>query len=83
MPMHWYSPNWWWICPLFMIICIVFFLVAVRRGRGSFGCPPFRWRSTNGFTMSESPKEILDRRYAAGDIEQREYEEKIQDILGT
>lgn len=77
MPHYWFNPQWWWICPLFMIAFFIFCMVAARRGRRAFCCPPFR-----GWSSPESPKDILDRRYASGDITRPEYEEKLNDIEG-
>jgi putative membrane protein len=59
--------EYWWIFPLIMIgICFL-----IMRGKGSMcGC------GSHGEHSPDSPKEILDRRYANGEIEKTEYEEK-------
>ncbi len=60
----WNGFHWWWIIPIaMMVLCFLM----VRRGGG---CMTGRHRS------GESAREILDRRYASGEIGKEEYEEK-------
>jgi putative membrane protein len=64
----WNGFHWWWIIPIaMMILCFIM----MRHGRG---CLMGRDRSR------ESAREILDRRYASGEIGQEEYEEKKRHI---
>lgn len=77
-------PGFWWIFPLmFFIFMIVMFAFMMRRG--GMGCMwrdrmmdrPFRdaverYRGES----SESAMEILNKRYAKGEIDKQEYEEK-------
>ena len=60
-----------------MVLC--FFLM---RGRvGSMMCRPGFGRSgTHGESASDRPLDILDRKYARGEINKQEYEEKKEDI---
>ena len=63
--------TWWWIIPLaMMILCFLM----MRRHRGGM----------TGWSRSHhnagSAKEILDKRYALGEISQEEYEEKKRHI---
>ena len=64
--------GYWWIFPLTMIFfCILF----ARRGRGRWMqgcCSPRDFR--------ESPLEILNKRYASGEIDQEEFDEKKKTI---
>lgn len=70
----------WWIVPVVMMILCVFMMR--RRGgamMNGFGCCGRDWRQANG---KESSMDILDRRYASGDIDQTEYEEKKRTLAG-
>lgn len=64
--------GYWWIFPLIMIfLCILF--ARRSRGRWMYGCCGPR-------DFRESPLDILNKRYAKGEIEQEEFEEKKQTI---
>ena len=70
----------WWVFPLVMIV-LCFFMMRGRRGSmmcgfGSHGADRDRARP------SDSAKAILDRRYAQGEINQKEYEEKRKVLAG-
>ena len=67
----WNGFHWWWLIPLaMMILC---FIMMHGRMAGSMGGHRSR---QNG----ESAREILDRRYALGEISKEEYLEKKKDI---
>lgn len=69
--------SYWWIIPLaLMLLCFL-----GMRGRGRALCC-FGSRTFGGHHIgpSDSPGEILDKRYALGDIGREEYEEKKKDI---
>ena len=71
----WAGSEWWWVFPLVMIV-LCFFMM--RRRGGSIMCG-FGSRSANdtlAITSSDSAMEILDKRYALGEIGKEEYEEK-------
>ena len=90
---HW--PGFWWICPLMMLFMFVFFaaiFLVLRRDRGD-RWPPWRWMSDQpegrrthesyrGVTP-ESALDILNKRYARGEIDKEEYEEKKTAIIST
>ena len=75
----WTGFEWWWIFPLAMIVLCLFMM----RGRmGCMMCGPSSRRSTDTHAIgsSDSAEEILDKRYALGEISKEEYESKRKDI---
>ena len=69
-----YGFSWWWIVPIIMMI-LCFFMMRGRRGSMMCG---FGSRAADGqqTEVADSAQDILDRRYAAGEINKDEYEEK-------
>ncbi|NIS74911.1 MAG: hypothetical protein GTO08_06455 [Deltaproteobacteria bacterium] len=69
--------SYWWIIPLVMI----FLCFLGMRGRGRSLCC-FGSRDTGEYHVSpsDSADDILDKRYALGEISREEYEEKKRDI---
>jgi putative membrane protein len=69
--------QWWghgfgfmWLLPLLFFVVLIFFL------RGMFGQGSFDYGSRGGNTSPrESAREILDKRFAKGEITKEEYEE--------
>ncbi len=64
----WNGFHWWWIIPIAMM---VFCFLMMRHG---WGC------MMGGRKSKESAREILDRRYASGEIGKEEYEERKRHI---
>jgi uncharacterized membrane protein len=63
----------WWIFPLVMIALCFF----VMRGRGSMMCGAGSYDTEKHlFDDADSSIDILNKKYALGEIEQSEYEEK-------
>jgi len=63
---YWGGFHFWWIFPLMMFFCFLF-----MRGYGRH----MRWYGPfQG--PGESPMDILNKRYARGEIDQPEYDEK-------
>jgi putative membrane protein len=68
--------SWWWIFPLVMMF-LCFFMMRGRRGSMMCGFGARRpENSRSRINDSNSAIEILDKRYAFGDISKEEYEEK-------
>ena len=72
------SFGWGWFMPIFIILfwgLIIWGIVALVRGlsgsRGSDSAPP----------TADSALEVLKRRYARGEINKEEYEEKKKDLV--
>jgi putative membrane protein len=67
----WNGFHWWWLMPLaMMILCFI-----MMRGHRGWSMGGHRSRH-----RGESAREILDKRYALGEISKEEYEEKKRDI---
>jgi len=72
------GPGYWggegftfmWIIPLLFFVVFLFFMRGMF-GRGSMGCGSHG----DSTTHKESAREILDKRFAKGEISKDEYEE--------
>lgn len=90
---HLWGPHthWFWVMPLlFMLLMIVFAAVMARRAR-SWRCGFGRtWPGWAGWDQrgqrwaargcAETPRRILDRRYARGEITREEYEQMRREV---
>ncbi len=67
----WNGFHWWWIIPIaMMVLCFI-----MMRGHRKF---TMGWHRP--LHITESAREILDRRYALGEISKEEYEQKKRGI---
>ena len=65
--------SYWWIFPV-ILIALCFFMMRGRKGSMMCGFGP---RDPNrSISDSDSAKEILEKRFALGELDQKEYEEK-------
>ena len=80
----------WMIFPIIMFLIMIFVCFSWRRQRGGFFCcPPWNnspWNNScsgyNDSNRAESAIEILNNRYAKGEITKEEYTQMKKDILG-
>ncbi len=73
--------GWWWVFPAVMIL-MMFLCFFMMRRRGWMMCGPSPRMSDDSCwgRHSETAREILDKRYARGEIEKEEYEEKKKEL---
>ena len=70
-----YNFSFWWLIPgLMMGLCLLFTV----RGRKGIGicCFGSRRKKSQVVSSSDSAMEILDKQYATGQIDEKEYEKK-------
>jgi putative membrane protein len=67
--------GYWWIVPIIMIAMMVLCFFMMRGHGGAMMCSGSR-----GEKASDRPLDILNRKYARGEIKKQEYEEKKEDI---
>jgi len=69
-----FSSSLWWICPILMI-AMCFFMMRGRRDPMMCGFGP-RDKDRHHINTPDSAMDMLDKRYASGEIDEEEYEEK-------
>lgn len=69
---HHGGAGWWFLFPLFWILVIVAIVFLLRRGRWSGS----RHWGPGGHARRETAAELLERRFAAGEISSEEYRER-------
>jgi putative membrane protein len=91
-PPQWYGPGpwwmwgdgygwqYWWICPLMMLFMIVVFAAIFFAVRRSWGDGSHHW-GPPGRSPGHAALQILGERFARGEIQRDEYEEKKAAIL--
>ena len=93
-PPQWYGPGpgwmmwndgyawqFWWICLLMMLFMIVIFAAIFFIARRSLGGGHHGWELPSWRAPSHSALQILSERFARGEIQKDEYEQKKATIL--
>jgi putative membrane protein len=76
--------GWWWLIPVAMLIMVVLCFFMMRGRMSCMVCGPSSLTDESfRKPRSESAREILDKRYARGEIGKEEYEEKKRDLEPT
>ena len=77
--------GWWWLIPIAMMVMCALCFFMMRRRTGCMMCGPFSRISDDSSSTggSESVRDILDKRYARGEIGKTEYEQNKRDIERT
>ena len=70
--------DYWWIFPLVMVV-LCFFMMKGRIGSMMCGHGSHD-EDSHQITGPDSAKDILDKRYALGEINREEYEEKRRNL---
>ncbi|MEJ2183820.1 MAG: SHOCT domain-containing protein [Nitrospirota bacterium] len=75
-----YGFSLWWIFPIIMVVFCIFMM------RGRMGCM-MGGRDTHdadsrGMEASDSAMDVLDKRYALGEINKEEYEDRKRTLTG-
>ena len=75
----WAGMTWMWIFPFLFFAGLVFFLIVLSRGVGGFQCGTPENKEKIEIS-GERAKELLDRRYARGEITREQYLEMRKDL---
>jgi len=79
--LEFYDAPYWWLFPLVMII-LCFLVMRSRWGSMMCGFRP-REKDNDKIRGLNSAMEILDKRYASGEINKKEYEEKKRTLTAS
>ena len=74
--------SFWWIFPIVMMILCCIMMGRARKGSVMCGFGP--WNSgRHQNRVADSAIDLLNKRYASGEIDKEEYEEKKRALLET
>ena len=70
---------------LMMGLCFLFMMYMMRRWKGNMTCclPLFRKAEGTNYAAPDSARDIMDKRYASGEISAEEYEERKKNLNQT
>jgi len=82
---HWWGPHLhgFWFVPLVFMIAMCLLAGLMARRVGGWRCGAGRigpWHSGWREGSSETPRQILDRRYASGEITKEQYQQMRRDL---
>ena len=75
----WAGMTWMWIFPVLFLVGLAFFLTVLSKGVGGFQCGTPGNREKRALS-GETAIEMLDRRYARGEITREQYLKMRKDL---
>jgi putative membrane protein len=72
--------EWWIIFPIFGFITMIFFTIMMIRRMSYWGYRRGYWWEGRGQRDSDSALDILNKRYAQGEISKQEYDQIREDL---
>ncbi|MHC4435138.1 MAG: SHOCT domain-containing protein [Planctomycetota bacterium] len=79
----WHGSPFWWICPLMFLFMLFVFGAFFFFGRRHHWGPPWHMMGRGWGPASHSALQILNERFARGEIEKDEYEDRKAIILSS
>lgn len=77
----WHGSPFWWLCPLIILFLLLVFCAIFFFGRRHHWGPPWHMMHWGGSPPTRSALQILNERFARGEIDKDEYEDKKAAIL--